>query len=284
MLLAIDIGNTQTVVGLYGDLAERDRAGQDGASRDSPVLAPGDELRYHWRISTNAERTSDEHALVIQEFLGFHGFSWDEQIRGIVISSVVPRATAAFRQMTERYFGFKPVVIEPGVKTGMPILTDSPREVGADRIANAVAAYDRFGGPVIVIDFGTATTFDAVSAKGELLGCAIAPGIEISLDALYQRAAALRRVELVEPRNVIGRTTVEAIQSGAIYGFAGQVDGVCARMAAELGGGGEDQVVVVATGGLAELISPYTQSVQHLEPWLTLHGLRLIFERNVVAQ
>ncbi len=137
--------------------------------------------------------------------------------------------------MTERYFGFRPVVIEPGVKTGMPILTDNPREVGADRIANAVAAYDLYGGPLIVIDFGTATTYDAVSANGELLGCAIAPGIDISLDALYQRADALRRVELVEPRNVIGRNTVESIQSGAIFGFAGQVDGISARMADELG-------------------------------------------------
>ncbi|CAN5611969.1 type III pantothenate kinase [soil metagenome] len=275
MLLAIDVGNTQTVVGLYGDAGQRGGAGRTGAE-GGVALRPGDELLDHWRIATNAERTSDEHALVIQEFLGFHGFSWDEEISGLVISSVVPRATAAFREMTERYFGFKPVVIEPGVKTGMPILTDSPREVGADRIANAVAAHDLFGGPAIVIDFGTATTFDAVSAKGELLGCAIAPGIEISLDALYQRAAALRRIELVEPRNVIGRTTVEAMQSGAIYGFAGQVDGICRRMATELG----DEAVVVATGGLAELICTYTESIEHLEPWLTLHGLRLIFERN----
>jgi type III pantothenate kinase len=177
--------------------------------------------------------------------------------------------------MTERYFGFRPVVIEPGVKTGMPVLTDNPREVGADRIANAVGAIDVYGGPVLVIDFGTATTYDAISANGELLGCAIAPGVDISLDALYQRADALRRVELSEPRNVIGRNTVDALQSGAVYGFAGQVDGICARMIDELG-----PCTVVATGGLASVISPYTTSIGHLEPWLTLHGLRLIFERN----
>ena len=213
MLIAVDAGNTHTVVGLYR----------------------GDTLVDHWRIGTNAERTSDEHALVVQEFLGFHGFSFDDDVDGIAISSVVPRSTAAFRQMTEKYFGFRPVVIEPGVKTGMPILTENPREVGADRIANAVAALDLFGGPAIVIDFGTAITYDALSAKGEYLGGLIAPGVEISLDALYTRAAALRRVELVEPRNIIGRTTVESIQAGAIFGFAGQVDGICRRLIDEMG-------------------------------------------------
>jgi type III pantothenate kinase len=189
MLLAIDIGNTQTVIGLFGD--EDDLT--EGQIGDSPAEAG---LLDHWRIATNAERTSDEHALVVQEFLGFHGFSFDDDIDGIAISSVVPRTTAAFREMTEKYFGFRPVVIEPGVKTGLPILTENPREVGADRIANAVAALDLYGGPAIIIDFGTATTYDALSAKGEYLGGAIAPGVEISLDALYMRAAALRRVEL----------------------------------------------------------------------------------------
>ena len=196
-------------------------------------------------------------------------------IDGIAISSVVPRTTAAFREMTEQYFGFRPVVIEAGVKTGLPILTENPREVGADRIANAVAALDLYGGPAIIIDFGTATTYDALSAKGEYLGGAIAPGVDISLDALYTRTAALRRVELIEPRSVIGRTTVESIRSGAIFGFAGQVDGICRRMAEELG-----DPVVVATGGLAELIAPYTSSIKQVEPWLTLHGLRVVFDRN----
>ena len=188
---------------------------------------------------------------------------------------MVPRSTTAFREMTEKYFGFRPVVIEPGVRTGMPILTENPREVGADRIANAVAAIDLYGGPAIVVDFGTATTYDAVSAKGEYLGGAIAPGVEVSFDALYTRTAALRRVELVEPRSVIGRSTVESLQSGAVFGYAGQADGICRRMRAEIG-----DATVVATGGLAELIAPYTQSIQHVEPWLTLHGLRVVFDRN----
>ncbi|MGI8756708.1 MAG: type III pantothenate kinase [Acidimicrobiales bacterium] len=270
MLLAIDIGNTQTVIGLFDD--ERTVEETDGPPRSRAEAG----LLDHWRISTNAERTSDEHALVVQEFLGFHGFSFDDDIDGLAISSVVPRTTAAFREMTERYFGFQPVVIEAGVRTGLPILTENPREVGADRIANAVATVDLVGGPAIVIDFGTATTYDAISPKGEYLGGAIAPGIEISLDALYLRAAALRRVELIEPRNVIGRTTVESIQSGAVFGFAGQVDGICRRIADELGGDPE----VVATGGLAALIAPYTASIKAVEPWLTLHGLRLVAARN----
>lgn len=269
MLLAIDIGNTQTVIGLY--------EGPDAGGPSSKATSRCERgLLDHWRIATKSERTADEHALMVQEFLGFHGFSFDDDVDGIVISSVVPRATAAFREMTERYFGFPPVVIEPGVRTGMPVLTDNPREVGADRIANAVAAIDVFGGPAIVIDFGTATTYDAVSANGELLGCAIAPGIDISLDALYQRADALSRIELVEPRNVIGRTTVDALQSGAVYGFAGMVDGIVDRMVDEVGTG----ATIVATGGLAGIIGPYTRSIELIEPWLTLHGLRLIFARN----
>ncbi|WCO67753.1 type III pantothenate kinase [Iamia majanohamensis] len=270
MLLAIDVGNTQTVIGLYRG-ADADEPAAEGTSRCEQGLLD------HWRIATNAARTADEHALVVQEFLGFHGFSFDDDIDGIVISSVVPRATAAFREMTERYFGFRPVVIEPGVRTGMPVLTDNPREVGADRIANAVAAIDVYGGPAVVIDFGTATTYDAISADGELLGCAIAPGIDISLDALYQRADALRRIELVEPRSVVGRTTVDALQAGAIYGFAGQVDGIVDRMVDEVG----DDATILATGGLASLIAPYTRTIEHIEPWLTLHGLRLVFAKNL---
>ncbi len=272
MLLAIDIGNTQTVIGLFSSPGD---AEVEAEPRSPEASAAEADLVDHWRIATNAERTSDEHALVVQEFLGFHGFSFDDDIDGIAISSVVPRSTAAFREMTEKYFGFRPVVIEPGVRTGMPILTENPREVGADRIANAVAAVDLYGGPCIVIDFGTATTYDALSAKGEYLGGVIAPGVEISLDALYTRAAALRRVELVEPRSIIGRTTVESIQAGAIFGFAGQVDGICRRLTDELGA-----PTVVATGGLAALIAPYTSSIQQVEPWLTLHGLRLVFARN----
>jgi type III pantothenate kinase len=179
--------------------------------------------------------------------------------------------------MAVRWFDVTTVVIEPGVRTGLPILYDNPKEVGADRVANAVAAFDLYGGPTIVVDFGTATTLDVVSARGEYLGGAIVPGIEISLDALFARAAALRRVELVEaPRRVIGKSTVESLQSGAVYGFAGQVDGLVARFEAELG-----PSTIVATGGLAGLIAPASTTIQHHEPWLTLHGLRLVFERNL---
>jgi type III pantothenate kinase len=264
MLLAIDVGNTQTVVGLYGD--DPDLAPATGAERD---------LLDHWRIATTAERTSDELALLVQEFLGFHGFSFDEDVDGVALCSSVPSITAAVREMTERYFGFPAMVVEPGIKTGMPIHYDNPKEVGADRIADAVGAFDLYGGPTIVVDFGTATTLEAISAKGEYLGGAILPGIDISLDALFGRAAALRRVELVEPRSVIGKSTVESIQSGAVYGFAAQVDGIAARIEKELG-----ESTVVATGGLAGLIAPFSSSIQFHEPWLTLHGLRLIFEKN----
>jgi len=253
VLLAIDVGNTQTVIGLFSEK----------------------ELADHWRIATVAERTSDELALMIQQFLGFHGFSFDAQVTGVAIASGVPRVTAALREMTERYFGFAPLVLEPGVRTGMPILYDNPKEVGPDRIANAVAAYELYGGPTIVVDFGTANTIEAVSEQGEYLGGAIFPGIEISMDALFARAAALRRVELVPPKNVIGKSTVESIQSGSVYGFSGQVDALVERFEAELG-----ECTVVTTGGLAELIMPFSRTLQHHEPWLTLHGLRIIFERN----
>ena len=195
MLLAVDVGNTQTVIGLYGN---------DQHSH---------ELVDHWRIATKAERTSDEHALLFQEFLSFAGHDWKTDIRGVAISSGVPMVTFELRRMCERYLGIEPVVLGTGVRTGMPVLYDNPKEVGADRIANAVGAFDLYGGPTIVVDFGTATTFDVISPNGEYLGGAIVPGIEISLDALFGRAAALRRVELVEPRSVIGKTTIESVQS-----------------------------------------------------------------------
>lgn len=254
MLLAIDCGNTQVVIGMYD----------------------GHTLVDHWRIATNAERTSDEHALLFGQFLGLHGFSFADHVTGIAISSGVPRVTAALRDMAERYAPQAPVVVlEPGTRSGMPILYDNPKEVGADRIANAVGAYDLYGGPTIVVDFGTANTIEAVSEAGEYLGGAIFPGIEISMDALFGRAAALRRVELVEPRNVIGKSTIESIQSGCMYGYAAQVDGLVSRFEAELG-----ECTVVATGGLSGLIAPLSTTIQHVEPWLTLHGLRLVFVRN----
>ena len=251
-LLAIDAGNTHTVVGLFD----------------------GDELVDHWRVATNAERTSDEHALLLSQFLAQQGSSFDD-VTGVVVSSTVPRLTAVLRQLAERYLRVAPVVLEPGTRSGMPILYDNPRQVGPDRIANAVAAWERFGGPTIMVDFGTATTIDAISAKGEYLGGALLPGIEISLDALFARAAALSRVELVKPRRVIGKTTAESVQSGVLYGFASAVDGMVARFQAALG-----PCTVVSTGGLAELITPLTTTIAHHEPWLTLRGLSLIHAMN----
>lgn len=268
MLLAIDVGNTQTVIGMFAD------PGPGSNGNGSRTVASA--LVHHWRISSHVERTSDEMAMIISQLLDLQGFDVEEAVDGIAVASVVPRTTAALREMTERWLPVKTVIVEPGIRTGMPIVYDNPKEVGADRIADAVAAFEQFGGPTIVVDFGTATTVEAISAKGEYLGGAIVPGIEISLDALFARAAALRRVELVEPRNVIGKNTVEAIQSGALYGFAGQVDGLCARFEEELGAS-----TVVATGGLAGLIAPLTTCIDHHEPWLTLNGLRIIFQRNL---
>ena len=254
MLLAIDAGNTNTVIGLYA----------------------GHELLTPWRVATNAERTSDELALLVTQFLNMSDIEFDEHIEGVVVSSGVPRVTANLREMTKRYAPqARLVVLEPGTKSGMPILYDNPREVGADRIANAVGAYDLYGGPTIVVDFGTANTIEAISATGEYLGGAIFPGIEISLDALFARAAALRRVELVEPRNIIGKTTVESIQSGAIYGYVAQTDGLVRRFLDELG-----EATVIATGGLSGPIVRLSETIEHHEPWLTLHGLRIIYERN----
>ncbi len=252
MLIAIDAGNTHTVVGLFA----------------------GDELVDHWRIATNASRTSDEHALLVAQFLDQHDADFDA-ITGLVVSSTVPRLTAVLRTLAERYLRVTPVILEPGTRSGLNILYENPRQVGPDRIANAVAAFDRYGGPTIMVDFGTATTVDAISAKGEYLGGAILPGIEISLDALFARAAALSWVELVKPRRVIGKTTAESVQSGVLYGFASAVDGLVTRFQSELG-----PCTVVSTGGLAELLTPLTTTIAHHEPWLTLRGLRLIHAMN----
>jgi type III pantothenate kinase len=268
MLLAIDVGNTQTVVGMFGP-----------APVNAPPSADG-ELLHHWRIATESERTADEYALLVTQLLDLKDLDVADAVTGVALSSGVPRVTAAMREMLNRWFPVPVVVVEPGTRTGMPIMIDNPKEVGADRIANAVGAFDLYGGPAIVVDLGTATTFDAISTKGEYLGGAIAPGVEISLDALFERAAALRRVELVEaPRHLIGKSTVEALQSGAVYGCAAMVDGMCRRLEDELG-----PSTVVATGGLSELVGRVCTSVQHHEPWLTLHGLRLVFERNIVPR
>ena len=274
MLLAIDVGNTETVIGLFS-LGEGDEPPE--TSRPAPSVPPEPVgLSHHWRLSTVDDRTPDEHALLISQLLTLDDMEVADVVTGMAVTSSVPRVTSAMRQMAHRWFEVPCVVLEPGVRSGMPILYDNPKEVGADRIANAIGAYDLYGGPCIVVDLGTATTFDVISAAGEYLGGAIAPGIAISMDALFHHAAALRRVELVEPRSVIGKSTVESIQSGALYGFAAQVDGMCRRIMDEVG-----QCAVVATGGLSDVVAPLSECIEHREPWLTLHGLRLVYERNV---
>jgi len=271
MLLAMDVGNTETVIGLFGpDVPDAPDA--MGFARASGERG----LAFHWRISTLAERTPDEHAMVLTQLLDLEGLDLRTAISAIAISSSAPSVTTQLRRMANRWFSeLDLTVIGPGTKSGMPILYDNPREVGADRIADAVGAYNLYPGALIIVDMGTATVFDVVSANGEYLGGAIAPGVAISLEALFNQASALRSVELVRPRSVIGRSTVESIQSGVLYGFAAQVDGMVERILAELG-----EATVVATGGLAGLIAPHTKRVQHVEPWLTLHGLRIVHERN----
>jgi len=263
VLLTIDVGNTQTVVGVYDLGAVHGSGAADG-------------LVDHWRLSTDPTRTADELCVAIRSLMGATGLAFDTDVSGVSICSGVPRLQAGLRQMVSHQLGFDPVVVGPGVKTGMPIHYDNPKEVGADRIANAVAAYDLYGGPTVVVDFGTGNNFDVISADGAFMGGAIAPGIEISLDALVGRAAALGAVELVAPRNVIGKTTVESIQSGALYGFAAMVDGMNRRFLAEMGVAG-----VVATGGLAHVVAPIAETIDHVEPFLTLHGLRIVYERNL---
>jgi type III pantothenate kinase len=236
----------------------------------------GDALEHHWRVSTEAERTADELAVLFGGLLEHAGLSFSNQITGVVISSVVPTSTGALRDMVNRYFNFPPVVVEPGTKTGIPILTDNPRELGADRVVNALAAFARYGGPCIVIDFGTATTYDVVTDKGEFLGGAIAPGVQTKNASLSRETARLPLVELQTPRSAVGKNTVEAIQSALLFGSAAEADGIIDRMRKELGG----SATVVATGGLAPLVVPHCQFVDEVDPWLTLEGLRLVFERN----
>ncbi len=253
MLLTIDIGNTQTALGLF----------------------EGDNVVAHWRLNTIADRTEDELRISLTGLFGLEGYLLAE-ISGIALASVVPALTAAFRTVGHSITDGPVVAVGPGVKTGMPILIDNPREVGADRIANAVAARERHGTPVIVVDFGTSTNFDVISAGGEYLGGVIAPGLHIATNALISGTAALRRVEYVAPRSPIGKGTVEAIQSGALYGHAGLVDGIMERVAAELG----DDITRIATGGLASTIVPHCSSVSTIDDFLTLEGLRTIYELN----
>ncbi|WP_283139218.1 type III pantothenate kinase [Rhizohabitans arisaemae] len=258
MLLTIDVGNTHTVLGLFDD----------------------DEVVEHWRVATDPRRTADEIAVVLQGLLAQSPLLKDVDVSGIALCSTVPSVLNEMREMCRRYYGdVTAVIVEPGVRTGVPVRMDNPKEVGSDRIVNALAAIQLYGGPCVIVDFGTATTFDAVSARGEYVGGAIAPGIDISVDALASAGAQLHKVELVRPRAVIAKNTVEALQSGIIYGFAGQVDGIVERMAAELAENPDD-VTVVATGGAAALVVKEARSIDIHEPWLTLIGLRLIYQRN----
>jgi type III pantothenate kinase len=260
MLLAIDVGNTNIVLGLY--------AGQG----DNAKLV-GD-----WRMRTDARMTADELALTMRGLLGAHA----DEVTGISALSTVPAVLRELRVLLGRYYpGLPKVVIEPGVKTGVPLLVDNPKEVGADRLVNTLAAHHLHKTACVVVDFGTSTNVDAISAKGEFLGGAFAPGIEISVDALAARAAALRKVELVPPRSVIGKNTVECLQSGILYGFAGQVDGLVKRIVKELAPGHGEQVAVLATGGLAPLVLGESETITEHVPELTLLGLRLVYERNV---
>jgi type III pantothenate kinase len=256
MLLAVNVGNTETSLGVFRE----------------------EELAWRWRMRTAPERTADELALLFGGFLSQHDLSFDRHVTGVVISSVVPSATGALRDMVNRYFGFPPVVVEPGTRTGMPILIDNPKELGADRIVNSLGAYSKFGGPAIAVDVGTATTFDVVSEGGEYLGGAIAPGLQVSARALYERTARLLLVELAPPRSPVGKNTVEALQSGLVYGHAAMIDGMVERLAKEIG-----QPTVVITGGLAPVLVGECRTVDHHEPWLTLEGLRLVFDKNAVA-
>jgi type III pantothenate kinase len=253
MLLAVDVGNTQTVFGLYD----------------------GDRLTEHWRVSTEVERTGDELGVLVGRLLELRDVGF-EDITGVCLSSTVPPLVRAYEEFAREYVEAPLVVLGPGTKTGIPIVYDDPREVGPDRIANALAARERYGSPCIVVDFGTSTNFDIVSAAGEYVGGVLAPGIEVSMEALFARAARLVKVDFSAPSSVIGKTTVGGLQSGLVYGFAGQVDGIVKRVRAEIG----DMAPVIATGGLAELIAPHAETIDTVDPLLTLEGLRLVWDRN----
>src|SRR5713226_9323337 len=274
MLLVIDVGNTNTVLGVFARATESQA---DGDSSDRAL--PYGRLVANWRVGSHLARTVDEYGVIFRNLFSMENLEVSD-VHGIVISSVVPPLDSVLRQVCERYFKTKPLFIEPGVKTGMPVHYDNPAEVGADRIVNAVAAFEKYGGPCVIVDFGTATTFDCVSAKGEYLGGVICPGIGISADALFSRTARLPRVEIRKPARVIGTNTVGSLQSGLYYGYLGLVDGILERLRGEMG----KEATVVATGGLAGLIGTGSKYIKHVDDLLTLDGLRLIWERNVAAR
>ncbi|HWQ76918.1 MAG TPA: type III pantothenate kinase [Syntrophomonas sp.] len=253
MILVFDVGNTNMVIGVFDQ----------------------DQLLTHWRIRTDTQRTADEYGIIINGLFNYHNLQ-GSNIKAAIISSVVPSLNVELEWMCQRYFNCKPLLVGPGTKTGLAIKYDNPREVGADRVVNAVAAYHKYGGPLIIVDFGTATTFCVVSQAGEYLGGAIAPGIKISTDALVTRASKLPRVELALPKSMIGKNTVMSMQVGIMYGFVGQVEGIINRMQKEIGG----DIRVIATGGLAALIAGETDSIDEVDEFLTLDGLRLIYELN----
>ena len=264
MLLALDVGNTNTVLALYN---------LDGNG-------PG-ELVANWRVTTQKTQTADEFGVLIISLLSLHKIE-ASAVTGVIISSVVPPLDSTLRRVSERYFKIKPLFVEPGIKTGMPLLIDNPAELGADRAANGVAAFERYGGPCVIVDFGTATTFDVVSAKGEFLGGVIAPGLGISADALFSRAAKLARVNIKKPAKVIGTSTVTNLQSGIFYGYIGLVDGILARIVEELRPQSPGTPPkIVATGGLATLIADDSKFITRVDHLLTLDGLRIIYQRNM---
>jgi type III pantothenate kinase len=269
MLLALDVGNTNTTLGLYK---------LDGETR---------ELAANWRVTTHRTQTVDEYGVLFVNLFEMHGMA-PTQVTDIIIASVVPPVDSILRQVCESYFNVEPLFVEPGIKTGMTLLIDNPIELGADRIADCIAAYEKYGGPCIVVDFGTATKFEVISARGEYLGGAIAPGLGLSADALFNRAARLSRVDIKRPAKVIGTNTVGHLQSGLYFGYIGLVDGIIERIIAELGAepgasAGTDPAKplrIIASGGLARMIAPDSRYIQEIDDLLTLDGLRILFERN----